>query len=481
VKSLAALAILTCSSWLAHAQQEPIRYALSYSASGHGSVHISLELPEARPAPMALVIPRGYPGGYGVVLYDRFVRDVRAFSDSGKPIAVTRAPDGPRWNIGGAGDRLARVEYRVDLEQMENDLAYASDSSKMRPRYLGLLGYSVFGYFDGLEAQKINLRIEGPADWPVFSTLAPAVPAAPGRSSVSAANYYALADSQILMGPDLQLRRIGGKIDLVVASYSEGEADLAQEGALARTALDRVQEYFGDTPFPTYSACLEFLQPRAGHDYSFSQEHLNSGTFGLGIQEAITGQSSAQQKQRRLFNYAHHIAHSWIPKRAYGEGYAPFNWEMLPVIDTIWFNEGFGQYVAVQALSEGMPEQEAIDFRRHFLTERYGRMLSEAPPFIRRMPLAQLSREASFLYSIDFRSAMNTFARGALMAGEMDERIQRETHGKKSLRDGLGALVKRTQEGRKAFRVEELPVIFKEATSVDVSEIMERWLRPQSE
>jgi hypothetical protein len=68
--------------------------------------------------------------------------------------------------------------------------------------------------------------------------------------------------------------------------------------------------------------------------------------------------------RRKLFNYAHHMAHSWIPKRAYGEGYIPFLWEMPPVIDTIWFNEGFGRYAAIAALADGMPGQEGREFRQ---------------------------------------------------------------------------------------------------------------------
>ena len=171
-------------------------------------------------------------------------------------------------------------------------------------------------------------------------------------------------------------------------------------------------------------------------------------------------------------NYAHHMAHSWIPKRAYGAGYSPHTWEAPPVIDTIWFNEGFGRYAAVQALADGMPPAEGAAFRARTLA-RLKAILDEAPPFIRRMPLVDLSRSASFLYSADFRFGMSTFSRGALMAAEMDDRIRAATGGTKSLKDGLRALLKSPQP----FRTEDLPVIFRNATGVDVREILERWMK----
>jgi predicted metalloprotease with PDZ domain len=164
------------------------------------------------------------------------------------------------------------------------------------------------------------------------------------------------------MGPDLKVSRIPGKIPLVMAIYAEGPVDAALEGQLAREALDRVQTYFGDTPFAQYTVQLELLKPLPGHDYGFSQEHTDSGTFSLSVNSAITAQSTTQRRDGTRFNFAHHMAHCWIPKLAYGVGYRPFIWEMTPVIDTIWFNEGFGRYAAIAALADGMPAADAKRF-----------------------------------------------------------------------------------------------------------------------
>jgi predicted metalloprotease with PDZ domain len=279
------------------------------------------------------------------------------------------------------------------------------------------------------------------------------------------------------MGPDLQVRLIKGKPDLYLAAYAEVQEDLTLEGQLAREALDNVEAYFGNYSFPEYTVQLELLHPLPGHDYGFSQEHLNSGTFTFPTTRAITVRSAAGQRQTTLFNYAHHMAHCWIPKRAYGIGYLPFTWEMPPVIDTIWFNEGFARYAAIEALAEAMPSAEGMAFRTEELS-RLREILDGAPPFIREMPLLVLSREASFMYSLDFRIGMNTFARGALMAADTDDRIRSRSNGNKSLRDGLRYLLEWTVKNPRAFKTEELGPLLSQSTSVDVSDILERWMKP---
>lgn len=66
-------------------------------------------------------------------------------------------------------------------------------------------------------------------------------------------------------------------------------------------------------------------------------------------------------------------------------------------------------------------------------------------------------REASFLYAVDFRTGKNVFARGALMAAEMDDRINARSEGKKSLRDAFRWLPHWSAENRKPFQVEDPP------------------------
>ena len=452
-----------------------VAYELRYAGADDPRVSLRITVESPLPAPAALVIPRSYPGGYSFVRYDDFVEDVNASSPDGKSLECKKDADGPRWAIGQEGERISRIEYRVNVGRMEDRIRDSVDSSKIRKNYVGLLGYSVFGYIDGLEQAPVSLQVDGPGDWPVLSTLDARATVLKGTAKAQAANYNILADSQIVMGPGVQFRRLPGKIDLLVAVFSEGDEDVDAESKLARVALDRVQEYFGDTPFPSYTVVLELLRPREGHDYNFSQEHDTSGTFSLSVDRATNAHSADSHDYSALLNYAHHMAHSWVPKRVWGVGYRPFNWELPPVIETIWFNEGFGRYAGMQALAAGLPEGEQKTRREREMTRTRG-FLDGAPPFIKRMPLTLLSQEASFLYARDFRTGMNIFGRGFLMAAEMDDRIQAQTGGKKSLRDAFRALLAWSAKNQHALQVEEMTRIISESTGIDVRDIVARWM-----
>ena len=160
------------------------------------------------------------------------------------------------------------------------------------------------------------------------------------------------------MGPKLQLQQIDWWRSTLFVRLRRVQRRLGLEGALARDALDKVDRLFRKTPFPGYTVVLESSPGLCrGTSTASAWNTLNSGTFYLDIEHAITAKSNGRDRETHRFNFAHHIAHSWIPKRAYGEGYLPLTWEMAPLIDTIWFNEGFGRYVAIASLAEACPRR----------------------------------------------------------------------------------------------------------------------------
>ena len=206
-------------------------------------------------------------------------------------------------------------------------------------------------------------------------------------------------------------------------------------------------------------------------------EHMESATFGALASGALTAKSTERDRAGFRYNVAHHISHAWIPKRCAGEGYFPFRWELAPLIDTIWLSEGFGQYAAADALSDVLPPApDGRSYRDVLVEARFRNTLREMPDFLKRMPLVDLSRTASTMYSEDFRTGRTVFSRGGLMAHEMDQKIRGGTNGAKRLRDGLRALVAWSAREKRAFRIDELPSIFKDGTGVETRDIMERWL-----
>jgi predicted metalloprotease with PDZ domain len=467
--------VATAASSAVMTQPAPdVAYRFQYAHTGDASVSIEIAWTTPLAEPRSLVMPRAIPMGYGEQRYDAFVTDVRAFTSDGRSLTPERE-EGPRWRLTAGA---TRVTYRVDLQQMERDIRAASDQSRVREGYLGALGYSVFAYVDGHEARPTRLRVDGPAGWPVFSTLAPTWPLAAAPVEARAPDYYALADGQIVMGPRFALRRLSETpAPLYFAAYAEGPLDMDRVGRLAATAFQRVVEYFGTVPFSHYTVHQELLTPLSPqHEYGMSMEHLGSSTYYLAASAGLTASSSAADDARVLYNFAHHIAHAWVPKRAYGHGYFPFQWELAPVLDSIWFAEGFGQYAAIVAVAAGTPDPSA--YRAEMLARRFRANVTSAPAFLTRLPLVELSRVASTRYAEDFRTGRLVFSRGGLMAAAIDDRIQAASGGARSLRDALRYLVAWTARERRAFAIDELPALIEQATGVDTRAVVGEWLRP---
>jgi len=458
---------------------ETVRYRVEVGRDPRLRVEIQIP-PASSECPRTLVMPRAIPMGYGEQPYDRFVTELRAFGNDGGALAVKRE-DGPRFKLCSPGQTLQRLDYVIDLARMEEALLSASDASKWRDGYVSVLGYSVFGYVEGLEFMPILLEVQAPEDWPVFSTLAPRVPASTARVSAAAADFYALADSQVIAGPRAEWRTLRSSPWVFLAFYSEaeGRVDVDLLGRLALEAFDAVAGYFGSTPFSHYTVQLEYLIPRSdAHRYGLSMEHLESATFYQPADQAPRAATDENARLRILYNFAHHIAHAWIPKRCAGPGYFPFQWELAPLLDSIWFSEGFGQYAAIDALASRLPPAAASAYRERLVERRFRQALAEAPAFLLRMPLVELSYVASTRYGEDFRTGRTVFARGGLMAAEMDLEMRRATGSKAGLRDGLSALVAWSARERKPFAIADLPDHLRKATGVDVRKIYERWLAP---
>lgn len=405
-----------------------------------------------------LVIPRSAPGTYILTNYKAFVGDVVGYTTTGKELQGMIG-DGSFFTFGESNDLLNKVSYTVDIQKMEMDLLDASTSSKAREDYLGLLGYSVFGFIEGLETEPINITINTDPSWPVFSTLRPDTNRKFGTDSYEAENYAELVDAQYLLGKGVQVIRVEeAQIPLYVAAYAATTDNLEGIGNTGLSSLQKLADYFGYVPMPHYTLVYEFLKPiSARHDYGFNMEHLNSMTAHRDITQEYT-------PNRDLGSIIHHMGHSWIPLRSWGEGYRPFAWQVAPLIETIWLNEGFIWYVTFQSI---LQDETRLNWWKS--------NMDNAPDFIKTKTLKELSLLGSTQYASDFRIGKNLFSRGALMAHDLDDYIQKQTNGKKSFKEAILGLLNWSKENQRAFKYNEIEPIMSEATGVDLSSVWNKW------
>jgi len=472
---MAGAGILVSLANVARAQSAaPVRYDLTLPGGDDGTVSVVITLPSPVTQAVDFAMPRSIPMGYGTQPYDRFVTDLSAHDARGTALAITDI-DGPRWRIAASMDHpLRTIRYRVDVRRMEAAILNAGDASRIRPGYVGLLGYSVFGFLDAFIDTPIALEVRAPERWPIFTTLGPAP--ARGTSSATARNFYALADAQLFAGPDLVLRQITGGVPFTLALYAERPGpDADSLATLASQALRETIAYFGSSTLAHYTSSFEVLQPLSNqHEYRFSMEHLESATYRFAVGQLDL---SAAARDRVYYNLLHHTVHSWLPKQCAPAGYYPFTWDHAAPIDGIWFSEGWAQYIAADIF--GGSGSDARRRRQERVALRFDAAAADSLPPMRGRSTTALSRTASHQYSDDFRISAAVFSRGAKMASAIDDRIRTRTGERQSIRDVARALLSWCATSTTPVSDTVIATIVRQTTGVDVRDLIDRWLAPQ--
>jgi hypothetical protein len=198
----------------------------------------------------------------------------------------------------------------------------------------------------------------------------------------------------------------------------------------------------------------------------FGMEHMQSSTFFGDTTGLRVKAMSEQEIKQTMATYLHHMGHAFIPLRCYGDAYRPTVKEIPPIINNIWFNEGFMWFVPYEEL-------KLERMKSRFDANTYG-----ADGLINKMNLQELSRQASLMYSEDFRLGMAVYSRGALMAIEMNNYLKEKTGGNKSIKTVLRYLYYWSKKNNRAFTMEEFPSLINEACGIDLSAIYNKWLLP---
>lgn len=445
--------------------ENALKYTLEYLPNS-GKVTLEIQFDPLDAGDVRLIIPRSAPGTYCLINYLAFTADIRALTTRGTELEGSLG-DGSYFIFPAEHTQLSKLFYTVDVKRMEEQILDASMSSKARDNYLGLFGYSIFGFIEGQENKPIELSIQTDPEWPIFSTLAPSESRKYGRATFEVPDYALLADAQFLLGNAVAVLEVpDAPIPLYVATYSETPISPEEIGRRGKVALENLKAYFGYVPMPHYTMVYEFVKPVSDrHDYGFNMEHLNSMTANRDVSRPI----DAYDPDANITSIVHHMGHSWLPLRSFGAGYRPFDWQIAPLIETIWLNEGFIWYIATIPI-----------LKNDRMLNWFQANLDQAPAFIKNKTLRELSLLGSTQYAQDFRIGKNLFSRGALMAYEMDVYIREQTEGKKSFRDALLGLLEWTNANQRAFNYEEIEPILSGAAGVNLTAIWSRWQQPMN-
>ncbi len=439
-----------------------LQYELLYQDSVSGRVKVSIVFEKPIDKGFIFCMPRSVPGAYSILLYDKYVKNIQASDGNGKVYPMAAHPDhAPRWKA-GEGPLYTGMQYEVDIRKMQEELG--PDASVIRPGYAGILNYSVFGWIEGREMERLTCRFSAFSGWPVFSTISPKEIPALNSETVSCSDYYQLADGQTMMGPAFQVKRFNGLVPLFVSSYAdEGKEYLEDVGWWGLKSFEILKDYFGEIPFKHYTIVRQNLHSLDSAGTTLAMEHMNSATFSGKSADMLSAPVDTASRFRRMFPVLHHMGHSYLPLRSYGDNYRPRVMSMAPVIRNIWFNEGFIWFLCADTLKSPALLKRLEDNTLH------------ADPEIAALSLSRLSEIASTQYGTDFRLGQATFSRGAMMAREMNNLIRKETGGKKSMKDVLRYIYEWGRKNQRPFTMEEFPKLLNTATGIDISAVYNKW------
>ncbi len=443
-----------------------LNYTLSYTDSSTATLKVSIQTAAPLTAPLSFVMPRAIPGHYSsACTYDKFIMNLYAINSNGEKMPMRKdVNDAPRWYCSDTGKLVSRIEYEVNLTKMERTLI-PGDASIARPGFVGILNYSVFGWIDGKETEPVRCTVETFGQWPIFNTIRPTTSMEKGVVTFSAENYYELADAQTYLGPRARVKEFQGIVPLFVASYCETEDEYLDDyGTQGTRSMEILHDYFGELPFQHYSIMLRRAIPlEPGTAPFLAMEHFQSSTFFGDTSGKRKSKMNADAITRTMATYLHHMSHAFIPLRCYGDAYRPYVMEIAPIINNIWFNEGFMWFLAYDQL-------KLETMRTNFHNSVYNNS-----GIIKKMTLEKLSQTASTLYGTDFRLGRAVYSRGALMAIEMNNYLLEKTSGQKSMKDVLRYLYEWAKRNRRAFTMEEFPTLINNACGVDLGKIYEKW------
>ncbi|MEP7321253.1 MAG: hypothetical protein ABI761_05015 [Saprospiraceae bacterium] len=455
---------LLLSVFIASAQ---LTYKLIYNDSTSSKLNIQIQSETLWTAPICFIMPRSVPGTYSVTLYDHFIENLYAIDEMGKKHKMVKDEnDAPRWYYSDTGTMIKSITYEVQVDNMEKKLPPA-DASAIRSDFAGILNYSVFGWIEGTENEHVQCTVETFTGWPIFTTTHP--DARPkGHTTFKTANYYSLADAQIFMGPGFKVKEFKGIVPLYIVSYSQNDEQFLDDyGKQGIASLGILNNYFGEIPFTHYSILLRNVIPLLpGHYGAFGMEHLQSSTFFGDTSGLRKGPMSEDDVIRTMPTFLHHMGHAFIPLRSYGDTYLPHVLEIPPVINTIWFNEGFMWFLPYDTL------------RLDRMKKNFNKSVYSTSPLIKKMSLFQLSQTASTMYALDFRLGRAVYSRGALMALEMNEYIKKKSFGKKSMKEVFQYFYLWAKKNNRAFTIEEFPVLLNKACNIDLKPIYTKWQLP---
>jgi predicted metalloprotease with PDZ domain len=370
------------------------------------------------------VMPAWGPGRYAIYNYAKNVQAFQAQDAQGRPLEW-RKLDKETWRVStGAAPETVRVRYQV----FANDLT--GSFSQFDTSHAALSGPSIFMYVAGHKYDPLELTVQAPEGWLIFSGFS----LAPAQRAFHVPDYDRLADTPLEISTECSVREFqeaGKTFRVVVHNYSSTAGDL---DALADGLRKIVRSEMAMMPSPDFRDYTFLIHFAPQIEMGDGMEHLNS------TQIIIRGSPDGAGLREALEIAAHEFFHVWNVKRLRPAALGPFDYTREDYTRSLWFAEGVTTYYSYLHLL-----RSGLWTRQQFLDRLAGeiRDLQDDPG--RRLMSAESSSFNAWFYDrapqmqeTNFaNSTISYYNKGALLGLLLDLEILARSGGQRSLDDVL--------------------------------------------
>ncbi len=424
-----------------------IRYNLSLQNPAHHFFTVELIVDTTERDHVDLEFPAWSPGRYYIYDFVRNVQELRAKDGTGNHLNTGKIAKGT-WRIECKNTDEVKISYKIFGNSLSGTLSQLDD------RHASINGSSVFGYIVNAKMEPIELAIDAPNNWKVFSSMKST--RSKGQTILRADNYDVLIDSPLEIGKPLHKRFIHQDITYHII------LDIANENSLKTASVsERVDQFVADTEATVREYVATFGQPEFDEYYFLvnidpfapggdGMEHLASTRL------VINGYITDDETYNDLVDVmSHEFFHIWNVKRMRPAELGPFDYTSEQHTTLLWIAEGFTQYYG-----HLMPHRAGV-----WDDKQLYKQLAREINYVDRSPgrFHRNLRESSYdtWHTPSARSPLgessnmrntyvNYYHKGAVLALVLDMEIRKTTSDKKSLDDVINLLYKKTYAQQEA-------------------------------
>lgn len=284
-------------------------------------------------------LPATAPGTYQIMDFGRFVTDIKGFDGNGNEIELQKLSSNS-WHI-LEPENLAEIKYKIDDtfgSEIEGHPVAPMSGTGIEKDFVSINTYGVLGYFEGLQSNPIELKIEYDPNWKIGTSLE-----SNDRGYFFAENYDHLADSPILLGELTLAETNVAEIPVEIYVYSPDSSINAQRIlSMAEEVLQSSNQFVGFKAAPHYKFLMALIDQKTFADNKLytagALEHNLSSLYVLPMDE------NGLHNLRNIM--AHEFLHILTPLNLHSEIIHTFNFIEPTPSQHVWLYEGVTEWAS---------------------------------------------------------------------------------------------------------------------------------------